>query len=825
MRSLLKKPSPTQAMARLIALLLISTFTAHAFNPILSRVEPRGAQRGTEVKITLIGERLFEPTELLLYHPGITVKSLTKGKDDKRAEAVLAIAPDCALGEHPMRLRCKSGISYMRTFWVGQYPTVMEKYETVNERRRDLNNTFNTPQDVPLNSTVQGVADREDADYYRVSCKKGQRLSVEVEAMRLGRVMFDPYISILDSKRFELAVNDDSPLLKRDCAASIIVPEDGTYTILIRESSYEGNSASQYRLHIGTFPRPRSIFPPAAKPGTEVEFTFFGDPSGPLKQKLKVPNTPFPAYVTSGNESSPSGNPVHVSTIDFLNESAPNQTYKQALPLKDPPAAPFAFHGIVSEPGQIDYFRFKAKKGERLIFQVLARSLRSPLDSVISIRQATDNKYIGGNDDRTGGTPDSRYEFQAPADGEYVVNIQDQLKRGGPDFTYRIEMQKRIPSLSLTLPKADRIDTQKHKMIEVPRGNRLAIVPNILRANLGCDANFLAPQLPGGVSMISHTAPRSISSFPVLFEARPDAPIAGGLYQFSIEDPKTKTRGPFTERISHLYVNNQGDYQVTDTEKISIAVIEEAPFHLELFVPPVPLVRNGTTNLKITAKRAEGFDKKIRVVLPWKPPGVGSPVSVDIPAGKSEAVITLNANGDAPVAKWPLLVTGEAITDRGVVRVSSQFSSLEVAEPFVRFSLAMAATNPGKDTQVVANIEQLEAFPGEARVILHALPHGVTSLEQKITATTPELTFPLSVNNEARKGKHANLFCQVIISKDGHPISHNVGHGGILRIDPPPPAPKKPAKQTPVVQKNEKQAAPTKKPLSRLEQLRQSAQK
>ena len=124
-----------------------------------------------------------------------------------------------------------------------------------------------------------------------------------------------------------------------------------------------------------------------------------------------------------------------------------------------------------------------------------------------------------------------------------------------------------------------------------------------------------------------------------------------------------------------LDLEDEFDIEISDeqAEKMlnvgaSIAVIEEAPFHLDLFIPPVPLVRNGTTNLKITAKRAEGFDKKIKVVLPWKPPGVGSPVSVDIPAGKNEAILTLNANGEAPVAKWQLVVTGESITDRGVVR-------------------------------------------------------------------------------------------------------------------------------------------------------------
>ena len=812
-------------MIRSCLLFLATALLAHAFSPELSRIEPRGGQRGTEVKITLIGDRLFEPQELLLYHPGITVKSLTKGKDPKRAHALLVISPDCPLGEHPVRLRCQSGITYMRTFWVGQFPTVMEKYETIKDRRRDLNDTFATPQKVDLNVTIQGVADKEDADYYQVQCQKGQRLSIEVEAMRLGRVMFDPYIAILDRNRFELAVNDDSPLLKRDATASIIIPEDGPYTILIRESSYEGNPASQYRLHLGTFPRPGAIYPPAAKPGTEIEFTFIGDAKGTLKKKLKVPAAPFPAFITSDGLSSPSGNPVHVSSLDFLNESGPNQNHKQALPLENPPSAPFAFHGVISEPEQSDYFRFQAKKGEKLRFQVLARTLRSPLDSVISIRQSTDNRYLGGNDDETGGTPDSRYDFEVPADGEYVVNIRDQLKRGGPGFTYRLEMQKRAPALSVTLPKADRVDTQKEKMILVPRGNRLAIAPNIIRANLGCDINFLAPQLPKGVSLQSQTVPRSLANFPVLFEAAPDAPIAGGLYQFEIEDPKSKTRGPFTEKISHLYVNNQGDYQVTETNKIAIAVIEEAPFHLDLFIPPVPLVRNGTTRLKITARRAPEFDQKIKVTLPWKPPGIGAPVSVDIPKGKTEAFLTLNANGDAPVADWEMLVTGEADTGKGLVRVSSNFAKLAVAEPFLQFSLAMAATNPGKDTALIATVEQLQPFPGEARVILHALPHGVTTPEKQINAKASEITFPLSVSGEARKGKTSNLFCQVIITRDGHPIAHNVGHGGILRIDPPPPAPKKPVAKPAAKVVKKDAPKPAKKPLSRLEQLRQSASK
>jgi hypothetical protein len=209
------------------------------------------------------------------------------------------------------------------------------------------------------------------------------------------------------------------------------------------------------------------------------------------------------------------------------------------------------------------------------------------------------------------------------------------------------------------------------------------------------------------------------------------------------------------------------------------------------------------------------------VKLPWKPPGIGAPTEVEIPEGKNEVSLILNATGDAPINDWRILVTGEAVTDRGTVRVSSQFTDLKTSEPFVNLTIAMAATNPGKNTSVVATLDHLEPFTGEARVILQALPHGVKSNEKKITTTSAEVTFPLEVTKDARKGKHANLFCQVIIVKDGYPIPHNVGQGGTLRIDPPPPAPKKKpeAKVTPV--KAEQKEVP-KKPLSRLEQLRQS---
>ena len=187
----------------LSVLLILVSDTVSAFTPELGIVLPRGGARGQEVVINLHGKRMYEPKELLLYKPGVTVAGLEK-VSDKHIKAKLTIAADAPLGEHPLRLRCKGGVTYMRTFWVGQFPVVNEA---------EPNNEFTTPQNVTLNSTVHGTAGTEDVDYYRVTAKKGQRISAEVEAMRLGHVFFDAYVAMFTST--------ETILPQTDCTKSV----------------------------------------------------------------------------------------------------------------------------------------------------------------------------------------------------------------------------------------------------------------------------------------------------------------------------------------------------------------------------------------------------------------------------------------------------------------------------------------------------------------------------------------------------------------------------------------------------------------------------
>ena len=69
---------------------------------------------------------------------------------------------------------------------------------------------------------------------------------------------------------------------------------------------------------------------------------------------------------------------------------------------------------------------------------------------------------------------------------------------------------------------------------------------------------------------------------------------------------------------------NNVPFWTRTVDSLAVAVTEEAPFSIEVVEPKVPLVRGGSMDLKVVAKRKPGFTAPIAVVLPWNPPGVGS---------------------------------------------------------------------------------------------------------------------------------------------------------------------------------------------------------
>jgi hypothetical protein len=768
---------------------------------------PRGGQRGTEVVLTFAGARLADAQEVMCYSPGIQFTKLEA--KDNAVTVTAKIAPDCRLGEHAFRLRCASGVSELKTIWVGALPVVVEK---------EPNNEFVAPQAIALNCTVQGTITSEDVDYFAVEAKKGQRISVEIEALRLAvdmgvGVNFDPFIAILDAKRFELATSDDTPLLKQDGYLSLVAPADGKYTVMVRETSYRGHPAAHYRLHVGTFPRPASVYPSGGKAGDEVEVKFLGDPSGVIAKKIKLPATADSNFVVHAEDAggiSPSGLPFRISDSPNLLETEPNDAVAQATKGE----LPSAFNGVIDKPGDIDFFRFTAKKGQVFDLQCYARRLGSPLDPVLYVYNAQGGA-LAGNDDIPG-TPDSYIRFTVPADGEYLLSVTDHLKKGGPTYAYRVEVSPPKPSVDVALPLFS-LYSQDRQWVAVPRGNRYATLIATTRRDMGGELLLDGRGLPAKTTVTAEPVPPYMGATPVVFEAAADAPLGGTLADLEAKpaDPKQPpTASRFLQKSELVFGEpNLQTYWSRMEPKIPVAVTEAVPFKVTIVEPKVPLVHGGSMNLKIVAERQNGFKGPITVYPLYNPPGVGSVGGITIPDGQTEGLFTLNANSGAPVRKWKYVVWGVANVGNGPIWTSSQLATFEIAPPYLAVNLERAMGEQGKATTLFGKLQVNTPFPDKAKVKLIGLPPKVECPEVEITAESKEISFPLKLDAAAAAGTHKNLFCQIVVTQNGEPVVHNLGSSE-LRIDVPIAAKAAPTAAP-------KAAAPAaEKRLSRLEQLR-----
>jgi len=798
-------------LALAVLLLLAGSTELTAASPSLSVIMPRGVQRGAEQVVTFQGRRLADAEEVFFYQKGVAVTKI-EPVNNNAFKAHLKISADCKLGEHVAQVRCKSGLTEYSTFYVGPFAAIDEK---------EPNSDFTTPQKIDYNVTVHGVVQREDVDYFAVEAKKGQRISVEVEALRLATTYFDPYVAVLDKDRFELAIADDTPLVHPDSALSVIAPEDGTYIIEMRESSYQGSGASRYRLHVGTFLRPMAAYPPGGKVGTKTEVTMLGDVAGPRKQAFDLPTEIIPNYgleVNDGQTVAPTPLPFRLSEMENVLEVEPNNTVKTATPS----AATKAFNGVIQQTGDEDWFQFTAKKGQVFEVECYARRLHSALDPVMDIYYAN-GKYITRNDDARG--LDSYVRFTVPADGEYAIKIYDQLGRGGEDFVYRVELQSVAPELVVSIPRIRRY-SQFRQQIVVPRGGHFANLINVTRRNFGGEITFEADKLPEGVSMQFTPMAANMSQIPMLFSAAEDAPLGGRLVdlQGRLTDKSKGISGGFKNTADYARYNNSVMW-TRDVFRLPVVVVEALPFSIEIVQPSVPIVQNGTMNLKIIAHKAEGFDEPIRVEFPFRPPGIGANSYVDIPKGKSEIDYPITANGNARLGKWSVYALASADVG-GTATITSQFVDLEVVAPFVKVTLQRAAVEQGEKTQILARLEHDAEFTGEAKVVLKGLPPKVTAPEVTLTKEAQELVFEVATDPKTPPGNHKSVFSQVEIVKDGAPIVYRAG-GTQLRVDKPLPKvePKKEEKPEKPVAKKEEPKKPVEKPLSRLEKLRLQAKK
>lgn len=426
--------------------------TVQAAPPSVSSLLPAGGQRGTEVAVTLQGTPGATVPEVWCHRPGLEFV-----RPEKPGPITVRIAADAQPGLYWLRFYNAEGSSTLRPFYVGTQPEVLEV---------EPNNSIRKPQALPSTRVVvNGVlAKAEDADVYAIPLTKGQTVVASVAAFEdLGSPM-DAVLQILSPAGFVLEQNEDDQ--GWDPRITFTAPDDGTYFARLfafpatPDSSIRlaGGTDYVYRLTISTGSFPDHVWPLALPVGESVGLTAFnaGGQEFPEKGALNVTEAgPQRAWLDVWD------GPAWVvgSTAPLVQETLPETDAAQVLP-----AVPATIMGRLGHSGDVDRYRFALTKDRVIEIEAFSRAIGSPLDPVVKISDAA-GKVLKELDD-LGNKPDPRFDFTAPADGEYEVQISERFGDGGPRGVYVLAIRDLEAAARLTVA-ADSFVVTGDKPLEI----------------------------------------------------------------------------------------------------------------------------------------------------------------------------------------------------------------------------------------------------------------------------------------------------------------------------------------------------------------------
>lgn len=490
-----------------VAILLCQA--AFAAAPVITDLQPRGAQRGSPFKLTVTGKNLGTGARISSTLPA----SFTLVNESQPAgematpgrSALFLVEPkaDVAPGVYPIRVETAQGISNILLFTVGTFPEVTEE-ESLPYSKPNRNDSIETAQ--PLNSsplTVNGTLRGAERDIFRVYGKAAERRVFELEARRCGSAI-DPVLRILDGSGKQLARSDDAPGAGLDARIDFTFPREGNYYVEVHDSRFSRQAQDFYRLKMGSYDYAEGIFPLGGKRGETVDVTFLLPAPG-HERKRSVDLTkirPEADFTTVSLADSPAL-PMLFAVSDLPELRAPGSG---PLPI------PSVMNGRLSDPGKIDRYRINVEPGEKLLFELQARELgTSRLEGIITVYDANGKKLDSAGDkplpedvfavqgtSRTSSDP--FLNFTVPKDlHEITVAVEDLAQRGGPFYGYRLITRREAEDFRLSIGSP---------LANVPAGGTVMINVNADRRGYDGPIQLVIPDLPPGVVLDGGFIPR-----------------------------------------------------------------------------------------------------------------------------------------------------------------------------------------------------------------------------------------------------------------------------------------------------------------------------
>jgi hypothetical protein len=376
-------------------------------------------------------------------------------------------------GRREIRLSTPKGISEPLSLYVSQMAEVQEKEPNDNPKQA-------TPSET-LPAVLNGQILPGDVDRFRIRARKGQNLVFAVQARDLMPYLadavpgwFQAVLALYDATGKEVAYADHFRHLP-DPLLAYTPPADGELTLEIRDSIYRGREDFVYRITVGEIPFITGIFPLGGplKGKTPVELMGWNLPSPQIVVETKAAEG---GLITINPLSTAAYNPINFLLEDLPEARASGDNHKLAS--AQVVKFPISVNGRIEKPGLANFYRFSGKAGERVIAEVWARRLGSPLDSALRLLDAR-GKVVMTNDDHTDMMAglvthhaDSYIDFALPETGDYTLALRDTQGKGGSDYAYRMRLSTPRPDFRLRVTPS---------CVSIPAGGTAALDVHVQR--------------------------------------------------------------------------------------------------------------------------------------------------------------------------------------------------------------------------------------------------------------------------------------------------------------------------------------------------------
>ena len=405
-----------------------------------------------------------------------------------------------------------------------------------------------------------------------------------------------------------------------------------------------------------------------------------------------------------------------VGDLPEIKEQEPNAPPAEANMLE----LPVTVNGVVASIDDVDMFRFKLKKGARLICDINAQRMGSPLDSYIELFDPNGTEVAKSGD---GNGLDSFIDFTTEQEGEYTLYLRDIRYQGGGNYLYRLSIGE-LPYLQSVFPLGGKRGAANNVNVA---GTNLGSV-NTIQLDISPNATLGIQELrvstPNGLE--TNPYPFAIGEFNETNETEPNNALAeenkigtpitvngkiekaedvdrfsikvekGTRFVFEVKAREFRSQlDPLLTIYSHkkgeaedsieeqvLSVNDDasgtdaivaftfpeaGDYGISVRDlnnaggadypyRLTVRPLNPS-FRLNVSTDNPRISRGGTLMLTVSAARVDGFNGALRFYSPDLPKGfVVSPTILY--AGQNQTLLTITAPTDAALGLHPFSIVG-----------------------------------------------------------------------------------------------------------------------------------------------------------------------